>query len=108
MPIVDPIPCDLCGEDNPRVIQEAEPPFKAVRCGNCGLVYITPQPDTASLSAHYHQEDYYRAWVQKQKAQRLRLWQRRFRDMQRFRKSGDRKSTRLNSSHSSISYAFFC
>lgn len=88
MPAFDFIPCDLCGGDNPRVIQEAEPPFKVVCCGGCGLVYVTPQPDTTSLSTHYHQEDYYRAWAQRQKAQRLRLWQRRFRDTQSFCKSG--------------------
>lgn len=84
----DLILCDLCGGDNSTVIQEAEPPFKAVRCNSCGLVFITPQPDTARLSAHYHQEEYYRAWVETQKAQRLRLWQRRFREMQKFRRFG--------------------
>jgi 2-polyprenyl-3-methyl-5-hydroxy-6-metoxy-1,4-benzoquinol methylase len=88
MPTTDPVFCDLCGGDNPRVIQEAESPFKVVRCNNCGLAFVAPLPDVDSLSTHYHHEEYYRAWIEKQKAQRLRLWQRRFRDMQRFRRSG--------------------
>jgi hypothetical protein len=52
---------NLCGLNNPKTIQEAEFPFKIIKCTNCGLVYINPQPDRKLIKDHY-QEDYYKEW----------------------------------------------
>lgn len=59
------INCDICGADEPTPLCSAACPdspagdvFTAVKCGNCGLVYVTPRPEKEELSAFYR-DDYY-------------------------------------------------
>jgi 2-polyprenyl-3-methyl-5-hydroxy-6-metoxy-1,4-benzoquinol methylase len=53
------VPCNLCGADDPeRVLTKHG--FTIVRCRQCGLAYVTPRPDAASLIALYGDERYYR------------------------------------------------
>jgi len=78
---------NLCGLNNPKTIQEAEFPFKIIKCTNCGLVYTNPQPDRKLIKDHY-QEDYYKEWIEKQMNRRIHMWERRLRDLVKYKKSG--------------------
>ncbi len=59
------IPCDLCGgrlfktlystKDRRFPIQGA---FQLVRCLDCGLIYLNPQPEPHELKSHYLEERY--------------------------------------------------
>ena len=59
------IPCDLCGsrrfktlystKDRRFPIQGA---FQLVRCSDCGLIYLNPQPEPLELKSHYPEERY--------------------------------------------------
>lgn len=53
------IPCILCGTDE-SVTLFAEPPFRIVRCIECGLVYTLPRLPTTSISEMY-QVGYWRS-----------------------------------------------
>ena len=56
-----PISCNLCGQNNYRIIyygrdrllRTDERKFAVVRCRNCGLVYLNPQPGPDELSKYY-------------------------------------------------------
>lgn len=74
--------CPLCSTAKLRLYQESEPPYRALRCANCGIVFIDPQPET--LQGIY-EEEYYRPWIEQQAAPRQTLWQRRVRDIERLR-----------------------
>jgi len=78
---------NLCGLNNPKTIQEAEFPFKIIKCTNCGLVYTNPQPDRKLIKDHY-QEDYYKEWIEKQMNRRIHMRERRLRDLVKYKKSG--------------------
>lgn len=78
---------NLCGLNNPKTIQEAELPFKIIKCTNCGLVYTNPQPDRKLIKDHY-QEDYYKEWIEKQMNRRIHMRERRLRDLVKYKKSG--------------------
>lgn len=60
------IPCDLCGDKNYRILYltkdryfPIEGTFQFVRCQNCGLLYLNPQPESEELQHHYPTEGYY-------------------------------------------------
>lgn len=53
------IPCILCGTDESATLF-AEPPFRIVRCIECGLVYTLPRLPTTSISEMY-QVGYWRS-----------------------------------------------
>jgi SAM-dependent methyltransferase len=74
------IACPLCDARQELPILEvpwepAEPPFRLVRCGRCGLGYQNPRPDEASIGRFYTDdyEDYHRAEL---KAQPSSGWRR--------------------------------
>lgn len=51
--------CNLCGADDAAPVLTKHG-FTIVRCRQCGLAYVTPRPDAASLVALYSVERYYR------------------------------------------------
>ena len=51
--------CNLCGTDDTEPVLTKHG-FTIVRCRQCGLSYVTPRPDAASLLALYGDERYYR------------------------------------------------
>lgn len=60
------IPCDLCGSQNYRVIYITKDryfhingTFQLVKCLNCGLLFLNPQPNFEELRRHYPTESYY-------------------------------------------------
>lgn len=60
------IPCDLCGDKNYRILYVTkdryfpiEGTFQLVRCQNCGLLFLNPQPEAEELQRHYPTECYY-------------------------------------------------
>jgi SAM-dependent methyltransferase len=60
------IPCDICGNPNYRVLYVTKDryfpikgTFQLVRCQNCGLLYLNPQPEAEELRVHYPTECYY-------------------------------------------------
>ena len=78
------VSCNLCGGDDPKLIQPAEKPFEVVQCKNCGLVYTNPQPDLNSVEDHYV-EDYYREWLHKQMGRRIPMWKRRLQELKSYK-----------------------
>lgn len=56
--------CSVCGADAPRPYSShayaiGDSPFHLVRCRDCGLVYVNPRPNEATLGAMYDDESYY-------------------------------------------------
>jgi len=58
------IKCNLCGIDKTKILFysqdrmfDLEGEFRVVKCTNCGLIYLNPQPEPEELSRHYP-EDY--------------------------------------------------
>ncbi|MBU0567594.1 class I SAM-dependent methyltransferase [bacterium] len=54
------IQCNLCGIDSPEILFygqdrmfDLEGEFRVVKCTNCGLIYLNPQPEPEELSRHY-------------------------------------------------------
>jgi len=76
--------CNICGEDKTIVLQDAGPLFKIVKCKNCGLVYVNPQPDEKELSRRYNQE-YYSLSIANNNL-RLNSWRRRLKKIERYKK----------------------
>ncbi len=63
---LETVACDLCGSTNTRLalcvkdrIYGLPGEFNLVRCQNCGLLYINPRPDRASIGAFYPDLDYH-------------------------------------------------
>lgn len=81
------VKCNLCGFDDTRKVQEAEPPFCVVQCNHCGLVYTHPMPDSQILEDHYD-EEYYRVWMDKQMSRRMEMWQTRLKEIKHYKTSG--------------------
>jgi SAM-dependent methyltransferase len=61
------VACPLCGARTEVPVLEVpweagERPFRLVRCGRCGLGYVNPRPDEASIARFYPDdyEDYHR------------------------------------------------
>ena len=85
---VHSISCILCGKDETDVVEEDEPPFRVVRCRHCGLIYVNPQPPQQELAEHYSKETYYEEWTTVQAKERISLWNRRLKDVQKYKKTG--------------------
>ena len=79
--------CNLCGLNRTEVIQEAEVPYKVVKCKNCGLVYTNPQPENRLIEEHY-QEEYYKEWMEKQMERRIPMWKRRLKEIKQYKNKG--------------------
>ncbi len=81
------LPCNLCGLEETRIIQNAEDPFCVVQCKCCGLAYTDPMPSGHFLADHYD-EAYYADWVHKQAPGRDRMWKKRLRELATYGKGG--------------------
>lgn len=79
--------CNLCGQKNFQVIEEDEKPFRVLRCGNCGLVFVDPLPEMGKLAAHYD-PGYYEEWIKAQQKRRSRIWAERLRKLESYRSGG--------------------
>ena len=79
--------CPICPTAPARAVETAEPPYRVVRCQECGLVYVDPVPDAAALSRHYSR-DYYAEWVSLQADKRRRMWARRLEAIARVAPTG--------------------
>jgi SAM-dependent methyltransferase len=60
------ISCDLCGSQEFRLLYTTkdryfpiEGSFQLVKCWDCGLLYLNPQPEAQDLKRHYPTESYY-------------------------------------------------
>jgi SAM-dependent methyltransferase len=60
------VPCDLCGAIDPAAYKTLQDHlygntgnFTLVKCGYCGLIYINPRPDRASIGVYYPDLDYH-------------------------------------------------
>ncbi len=58
--------CDICGEQNYHILYATKDryfpikgTFQLVRCQNCGLLYLNPQPEAEELRSHYPTKCYY-------------------------------------------------
>lgn len=74
--------CKLCGSETHRAVEAAEPPYRVLRCSDCGLVFVHPQPEFADK---VYEEEYYRLWLESQTPARVRLWNRRLDEIERLR-----------------------
>jgi SAM-dependent methyltransferase len=72
--------CPVCGAANLNLFQEAEPPYRVLRCAGCGIVFVDPQPETIT---GVYEDEYYRPWIDSQEVSRRALWERRLRDIER-------------------------
>ena len=79
--------CNLCGLNRTEIIQEAEEPFKVVKCKSCGLVYTNPQPDSKLIQEHY-QKEYYKEWIEKQMESRISMWKGRLKEVKKSKENG--------------------
>lgn len=57
---LETVPCLLCGADRPARLYDAPDrlmkvrgEFQIVRCGSCGLVYLSPRPTLAAIGDYY-------------------------------------------------------
>jgi len=85
--ILPEIKCNLCNERQFKVIEEDQQPFKVLKCKNCSLVFVYPHPTYVDLESHYD-NGYYDEWISKQKASRLKMWQKRLIKITKFKSSG--------------------
>ncbi|MDR2144362.1 MAG: class I SAM-dependent methyltransferase [Treponema sp.] len=74
-----PVPCTLCGGNvfvpyfSCRDSFSEKAVFSYVRCGQCGLVQINPQPDPAAVVSRYGRGEDYLSYERKNEAAFLRL-----------------------------------
>ncbi len=78
--------CNLCGQNNYKIVQSAGA-YNVVKCKNCSLIYVNPQPEEAVLFNHYEKE-YFAPWLKEQLAARKEMWKRRLKKIQAFKKTG--------------------
>lgn len=81
------IRCNLCGQSHFIVIEDDQEPFKVLKCSNCSLVFVYPQPDPAELKSHYN-NGYYKEWMKAQKQERIAMWTRRLKKINKLRSPG--------------------
>lgn len=74
--------CNLCGQEEFKVREDDDPPFRVLECMHCGLVFVHPFPDSSGLADHYD-EKYYRAWITQQKDKRVHMWRTRLDRLER-------------------------
>ena len=43
------VSCNLCGNDNTTPLEQGNSPYRVVKCKDCGLIYLNPQPLIQSL-----------------------------------------------------------
>ena len=80
--------CPLCSSARCEIAEHAEPPYRVVRCSDCGLAYVDPIPAAGELSRHYNQ-DYYAEWISTQRKKRERMWARRLKSIENMANKGN-------------------
>lgn len=80
-------PCSLCGSTKVELYQTAGEGFLVVRCSECRLIYVDPQPDEEILKAAYD-FNYYEPWLFSQKELKNQMWQKRLNRIRRIIPSG--------------------
>ncbi len=78
------IGCNLCNQDRTKVIWQ-EPPYRIVRCQNCGLIYLNPRPEAKELVQLYSRE-YFTNYYLKNREERIVYFQRRLEEIEEFKK----------------------
>ncbi|MBA7597474.1 Ubiquinone biosynthesis O-methyltransferase [subsurface metagenome] len=76
--------CNLCNQDRTKVIWQ-EPPYRIVRCQNCGLIYLNPRPEAKELVQLYSRE-YFTNYYLKNREERIVYFQRRLEEIEEFKK----------------------
>jgi 2-polyprenyl-3-methyl-5-hydroxy-6-metoxy-1,4-benzoquinol methylase len=66
--------CNLCGDWRFSIIEDDEFPFRVLKCQQCSLVFVHPQPIVNDLKHHYDEPVYYSEWIGRQKAKRTEMW----------------------------------
>lgn len=79
------IACNLCNKKDTVVCQKAEYPYNVVKCKNCGLVYVDPQPDVRS---DHYDEQYYKEWRDAQLTKRIAMWEKRVKELTQYKSGG--------------------
>lgn len=51
--------CPTCGADRPLRSRYRHEPFEVVRCGSCGLWYLSPRLSQSAIRAHYEAPEYF-------------------------------------------------
>ena len=81
------ISCNLCGKSGFKTLEDDQQPYSVLQCTNCALVFVHPQPGPAELKNHYD-NGYYKEWLDQQKHRRIRMWERRVKQIIRVRETG--------------------
>lgn len=66
--------CNICGSLNSEILECSQHPYRTVRCIDCTLVFVTPQPSMSNLINAYT-EVYFTPWLLEQRKKRLKMWQ---------------------------------
>lgn len=82
------ISCNLCSNESFQVIEDEENPFQVLKCRQCSLVFVHPQPNVRELESHYD-DHYYRKWMGEQKQKRCKMWKRRLDRLEKFCSKGN-------------------
>ena len=80
------INCNLCGQNSFTVL-ETDEIYQVVKCKNCKLIYVNPQPDKTLLFEHYNQK-YFDPWLKEQFTAREKMWKKRLKKVQALKKAG--------------------
>lgn len=79
--------CNLCGGEKFGIVEDAEEPYRVLKCLRCGLVFVNPVPDGSALASHYD-ERYYADWMAAQQAKRSKMWARRLKRLEKLSAKG--------------------
>ena len=79
-------PCNLCGKNDYKILEEDKGPFKIVRCNYCSSVYVTPLPPKEFIEEYYSLNYYIE--LEQQLPKTLKVWQERLKLVESFQKKG--------------------
>lgn len=77
--------CNICGKDNSQIIETQNQIYNVVKCKNCGLVFVNPQPSLTEMREDFA-EMYYASLVEKQRKDRERVASYRLRKIMKYKK----------------------
>ncbi len=79
------IKCNVCSGQSFKVIEEKYHPYKVLKCLNCGLVFVEPQPQ--NITQHYS-DNYFQPWISPEiRKSREKFFQRRWKKVKSFFKN---------------------
>lgn len=79
--------CRLCGGKQFQALEVAEDSVRVLKCRDCSLVFVDPQPSRWSLP-DYYDEQYYQSWLTEQRPKRVKMWERRIQHLEKFKRTG--------------------